>query len=139
MRAAPDRPGEGGRTLIPGLARELPSVGKDGRSFTFALKAHVHFANGAVVTPDDVKATFERLMDPRLLAGRRALRRPQGSRSVPRGTRHGHLRHHDLGGRCDVPPQHERPLAARARRIGLRLPAARGHAASPYRRARLAR
>ena len=61
-----DQPGEGGRTLIPGLARELPTVGKDGRSFTFALKAHVHFANGAVVTPDDIKATFERLMDPRL-------------------------------------------------------------------------
>jgi ABC-type transport system substrate-binding protein len=60
-----DEPGEGGRTLIPGLARELPAVGKDGRSFTFALKAHVHFANGAVVTPLDVKATFERLMDPR--------------------------------------------------------------------------
>ena len=56
-----DQPGEGGRTLIPGLARELPTVGKDGRSFTFALKAHVHFANGAVVTPDDIKATFERL------------------------------------------------------------------------------
>src|SRR5471032_2164061 len=39
-----DEPGEGGRTLIPGLARELPTVGKDGRSFTFALKAHVRFA-----------------------------------------------------------------------------------------------
>jgi ABC-type transport system substrate-binding protein len=61
-----DRPGEAGRTLIPGLARELPSVGKDGRSFTFALKAHVRFANGQVVTPADLKATFERLMDPRL-------------------------------------------------------------------------
>ena len=59
-----DEPGEGGRTLIPGLARELPSVGKDGRSFTFALKARVRFANGDVVTPADVKATFERLMDP---------------------------------------------------------------------------
>jgi ABC-type transport system substrate-binding protein len=61
-----DEPGEGGRTLIPGLARELPAVGKDGRSFTFALKAHVEFASGATVTPLDVKATFERLMDPRL-------------------------------------------------------------------------
>jgi ABC-type transport system substrate-binding protein len=61
-----DEPGEGGRTLIPGLARELPSVGKDGRSFTFALKAKVRFANGEVVTPADVKATFERLMDPKL-------------------------------------------------------------------------
>jgi ABC-type transport system substrate-binding protein len=61
-----DEPGEGGRTLIPGLARELPAVGKDGKSFTFALKAHVEFANGATVTPADVKATFERLLDPRL-------------------------------------------------------------------------
>jgi ABC-type transport system substrate-binding protein len=61
-----DEPGEGGRTLIPGLARELPDVGKDGRSFTFALKAHVLFANGDTVTPADVKATFERLLDPRL-------------------------------------------------------------------------
>ena len=61
-----DEPGEAGRTLIPGLARELPSVGKDGRSFTFALKAHVRFANGEVVTPADLKATFERLMDPKL-------------------------------------------------------------------------
>ena len=61
-----DQPGEAGRTLIPGLARELPSVAKDGRSFTFALKAHVRFANGQVVTPADLKATFERLMDPRL-------------------------------------------------------------------------
>jgi peptide/nickel transport system substrate-binding protein len=61
-----DQPGEGGRTIIPGLARELPTVGKDGRSFTFALKAHVEFADGATVTPADVKATFERLLDPRL-------------------------------------------------------------------------
>ncbi|HEY1478393.1 MAG TPA: ABC transporter substrate-binding protein [Gaiellales bacterium] len=61
-----DEPGEGGRTIIPGLARELPSVGKDGRSFTFALKAHVQFANGDTVTPADVKATFDRLMDPHL-------------------------------------------------------------------------
>jgi ABC-type transport system substrate-binding protein len=61
-----DEPGEGGRTLIPGLARELPSVGNDGRSFTFALKANVHFASGKTVTPADLKATFERLMDPKL-------------------------------------------------------------------------
>ena len=73
------------------------------------------------------------------LAGRGALRRPQGSRGVPRGTRAGHLGNHDVGRRRDVPPQHERPLAARARRIGLRLPAAGGHAASPDRRTRLAR
>jgi ABC-type transport system substrate-binding protein len=41
-------------------------VGKDGKSFTFALKAHVRYANGQVVTPADLKATFERLMDPKL-------------------------------------------------------------------------
>jgi ABC-type transport system substrate-binding protein len=61
-----DEPGEGGRTLVPGLARELPQVGKDGKSFTFAIKAHVQFANGETITPADVKATFDRLMDPKL-------------------------------------------------------------------------
>ena len=61
-----DEPGEGGRTLVPGLARRLPQVGKDGKSLHLALKAHVQFANGETVTPADVKATFDRLMDPKL-------------------------------------------------------------------------
>ncbi len=135
-----DEPGEGGRTLIPGLARELPSVSKDGRSFTFALKAHVHFANGADVTPDDVKATFERLLDPRLhspgaalfgdLKGLAAYRDGRAQDISGITTSAGGVTFHlNTSGRS--------LLARVASR--LHLPAARRHAASPDRRTRVAR
>ena len=131
-----DQPGEGGRTIIPGLARELPSVGKDGRSFTFALKAHVEFANGATVTPADVKATFERLLDPHLHSPGAALFGDLKGLAAYRDGRAPDISGITISaGRRHVPPQHERALAARARRLAVHVPAAGGHAAPPDRRA----
>ena len=64
-------PRDGGKTIIPDLAHSW-QVGKDGKSYTFFLREGVQFHDGAELTSEDVKATFDRIRKP-----------PQGV-SVPR-------------------------------------------------------
>jgi peptide/nickel transport system substrate-binding protein len=59
-----DAPGAEGRTLVPGLARDLPRVSMDDRSFRVTLKSGLRFADGQPLGPGDVRATFERLLAP---------------------------------------------------------------------------
>jgi peptide/nickel transport system substrate-binding protein len=59
-----DAPGGEGRTLVPGLARDLPRVSMDDRSFRVTLKSGVRFADGQPLRPSDVRSTFERLLSP---------------------------------------------------------------------------
>jgi ABC-type transport system substrate-binding protein len=54
--------GEG--TLIPEVAAEMPSVSEDGLIYTVPLNTAVTFSNGRAVTAEDVKFTFERVLDP---------------------------------------------------------------------------
>ena len=64
-------PRNGGQTIIPDLAHSW-EIAKDGKTYTFHLRQGVHFHDGAELTADDVKATFDRIIKP-----------PQGI-SIPR-------------------------------------------------------
>src|SRR5215475_2503937 len=64
-------PRDSGKTIIPDLAHSW-EISKDGRTYTFLLRKGVQFHDGAELTADDVKATFDRIAKP-----------PQGI-SIPR-------------------------------------------------------
>jgi ABC-type transport system substrate-binding protein len=66
-------PRDSGKTIIPDLAHSW-DIGKDGKTYTFMLRKGVQFHDGAELTADDVKATFDRIAKP-----------PQGI-SIPRST-----------------------------------------------------
>jgi len=64
-------PRNGGKTIIPDLAHSW-QIAKDGKTYTFYLRKGVQFHDGAELTADDIKATFDRIIKP-----------PQGV-SIPR-------------------------------------------------------
>jgi peptide/nickel transport system substrate-binding protein len=64
-------PRDSGKTIIPDLAHSW-EIAKDGKTYTFFLRQGVQFHDGAELTADDVKATFDRIAKP-----------PQGI-SIPR-------------------------------------------------------
>jgi ABC-type transport system substrate-binding protein len=66
-------PRDSGKTIIPDLAHSW-EISKDGKSYTFHLRKGVQFHDGAELTSEDVKATFDRIAKP-----------PQGI-SIPRST-----------------------------------------------------
>ncbi len=56
-------PRDSGKTIIPDLAHSW-EIAKDGKSYTFFLRKGVQFHDGAELTADDVKATFDRIRNP---------------------------------------------------------------------------
>ena len=66
-------PRDSGKTIVPDLAHSW-EIGKDGKSYTFHLRKGVLFHDGAELTSDDVKATFDRI------------RKPPAGISIPRST-----------------------------------------------------
>jgi len=66
-------PRDSGKTIIPDLAHSW-EIAKDGKTYTFHLRKDVLFHDGAELTSEDVKATFDRIAKP-----------PQGI-SMPRST-----------------------------------------------------
>jgi DNA-binding SARP family transcriptional activator/ABC-type transport system substrate-binding protein len=64
----PDEPGGGGTRLVPDAARSLPTVSKDGRSYTFTIRPGMHFSppSNQPVTAQTFKHTIERSTNPRL-------------------------------------------------------------------------
>jgi peptide/nickel transport system substrate-binding protein len=54
--------GIGGSSLVADLAAELPVPTDRGRTYTFVLRSGIQFSTGEEVGPEDVRATFERLL-----------------------------------------------------------------------------
>jgi peptide/nickel transport system substrate-binding protein len=52
--------GPGGATLVPYLARALPRISADGKTYTLTLRRGLRYSNGAPVRASDFKATIER-------------------------------------------------------------------------------
>ena len=55
------RPGQASFTVVPDLARALPKVTDDGKTYTFTLRKGIKFSNGDPVTTADVVASFKRI------------------------------------------------------------------------------
>jgi YVTN family beta-propeller protein len=64
----PDEPGAGGLRLVPDAARSLPTVSKDGRSYTFTIRPGMRFSppSDQPVTAQTFKHTIERSLSPRM-------------------------------------------------------------------------
>ena len=56
-------PNDSGQTIIPDLAHSW-EIDKDGKTYTFFLRKGVEFSDGAELTSEDVKATFDRITKP---------------------------------------------------------------------------
>ena len=56
-------PSDGGKTIIPDLAHSW-EIAEDGKTYTFHLRKDVQFHDGAELTAEDVKATFDRIRKP---------------------------------------------------------------------------
>ena len=56
-------PRDSGQTIIPDLAHSW-EITKDGKTYTFHLRKGVQFHDGAELTADDIKATFDRIAKP---------------------------------------------------------------------------
>ena len=56
-------PRDSGKTIIPDLAHSW-KIDKDGKTYTFFLREGVQFHDGAELTAEDVKATFDRIVKP---------------------------------------------------------------------------
>src|SRR3984957_9240277 len=56
-------PRNSGHTIIPDLAHSW-DIAKDGKTYTFMLRQGVHFHDGAELTSEDTKATFDRIAKP---------------------------------------------------------------------------
>jgi peptide/nickel transport system substrate-binding protein len=56
-------PRDGGKTIIPDLAHSW-EISKDSKTYTFFLHKDVQFNDGAELTAEDVKATFDRIAKP---------------------------------------------------------------------------
>lgn len=59
--------------LKPQLAKELPTVSSDGLTYDFQLREGVTFSNGQPFTAEDVKYSFDWLLDPANKAARRPI------------------------------------------------------------------
>ena len=53
--------GAEGSKLVPDLATATPTPTDGGKTYKFTLRTGIKFSNGQTLTPQDIKATFERL------------------------------------------------------------------------------
>jgi ABC-type transport system substrate-binding protein len=56
---------DAGVHLVPLTAEALPTLSKDGKTYTFHLRNDVHFSNGRGVTADDYLYSWRRVMNPK--------------------------------------------------------------------------
>jgi YVTN family beta-propeller protein len=64
----PDRPAPEGTRLVPEVARSMPTVSADGRTYTFIIRPRFRFSppSGAPVTAATFEHTIERTLSPRM-------------------------------------------------------------------------
>jgi peptide/nickel transport system substrate-binding protein len=53
--------GKAGSEVVPGLARSLPKVSDDGKTYTFTLRKGLRYSDGTPIRASDFPATIERL------------------------------------------------------------------------------
>jgi YVTN family beta-propeller protein len=51
-----------GIQLVPDVALSLPTPTDDGRTYTFRLRPGIHYSNGRLVEPEDVRRALERVL-----------------------------------------------------------------------------
>ena len=61
----PDRPAPRGSVVQPEAASGMPTVSRDGRTYTFRVSSEFRFSNGAPVRAADFEYTIRRVLDPR--------------------------------------------------------------------------
>ncbi|HEX4307314.1 MAG TPA: ABC transporter substrate-binding protein [Solirubrobacterales bacterium] len=54
--------GAAGTKIIPGLARALPKIGDDGRTYTLFLRPGLRYSDGTPVRASDFRSTIERVL-----------------------------------------------------------------------------
>ncbi len=59
-----DAAGDAGRTLVPGLATDMPDSNPSMSTFTFSIRSGLKFSDGTPLTTADIRYTFERLLRP---------------------------------------------------------------------------
>jgi YVTN family beta-propeller protein len=62
----PDRPAPQGTRPVAEVARSMPTVSADGRTYTFVVRPGFRFSSGAPVTAATFKHTIERVLNPKL-------------------------------------------------------------------------
>ena len=107
--------------LVGDLATDVPAASPDGRTYVFTLRPDIRYADGALVEPEDFRASLEHLLHRNGDAGLPFYHSIVGApRCVARPARcdlsNGH-RH-----RCARPHRHHPPDQARPRRCWTRLP-----------------
>ncbi|MDX3097431.1 ABC transporter substrate-binding protein [Streptomyces sp. ME19-03-3] len=69
LLAYDSKPGPDGNKLVPDLAKDMPEVTNDGKTYTFHLKDGVKFEDGTEITSKDVKYGIERVFAQDVLSG----------------------------------------------------------------------
>ena len=87
----PDAAGQRGRRLVPEVAAALPSVSRDGRTYTFAVRRGFRFSppSNQPVTAETFKYSIERALSPKLGIERARSHRRLRYRRRPRDTEPG--------------------------------------------------
>ena len=62
--AFPEKPLPAGLEVEPELAEALPTVSRNGKTYTFTVRKDARFSNGKPVTARDFKHALERILDP---------------------------------------------------------------------------
>lgn len=55
--------GQGGTQIIPGLAQSLPTISKDGKTYTFMLRKGITYSDGTPVKASDFKHEIKRVLN----------------------------------------------------------------------------
>lgn len=62
----PDKAGPAGARLVPEVARGMPRVSRNGRTYTFVVRRNYRFSDGTAVTPRSFVRAIERALHPKM-------------------------------------------------------------------------